>query len=530
MSIAVAPATIGLVPGNSQALTVTATYDAGPTANVTSTATYASSDNGVATVSPAGLVTAVAVGLPATITATYLGQTATSVVTVTAMPTGGLVFWDDYAAGAGPLAAFTGSDTAANPVVRDTVETNNGRASLKITANGTCAGYVGGYIASATPRDLSAYNVMSFWAKAAAPGAPIHNIGFGNDNTSIGTAAFNVESHGATGSGTGLTTTWQKFYVPIPNPAAATAVNGLFYFSGGCSTFTVWVNDIQFETLTAPQLAAAVGAVTGVSGSVPATLAVQVGTPASFGDPAPHTINYTHTSVYTVGWAYYTYVPTDSTVATVDGNGMVVGHTTGTTTIAASLLGTALGTTTVTVTVPLAVPTTIATAPPLPQGSAISLFSSVYTNVPVASWSTSWSGCCNTLTDPFPIALTGHNVKKYDLHHFVGIQFFPDGTNTNLIDASTMTTFHVDVWTPNPPARLQIQLVDFPSGTAVGGVVGAFNATGLATGTWVSLDIPLTSFAGLASKGALGQILFLAQNADGSNSAAVIYVDNIYFH
>lgn len=65
-----------------QALTVTATLSSGGTQDVTALATYESTDPAVATVSAAGLITAVAVGT-ATIDVSYQGLTGTCAVTVT---------------------------------------------------------------------------------------------------------------------------------------------------------------------------------------------------------------------------------------------------------------------------------------------------------------------------------------------------------------------------------------------------------------------------------------------------------------
>jgi len=85
VSIALAPATSTLLPGGSQALTVTATFDNATSGVVTAGSTFVSSDPAVATVVSSGLVTAVAPGT-ATITATHTesGSTAQATVEVSA--------------------------------------------------------------------------------------------------------------------------------------------------------------------------------------------------------------------------------------------------------------------------------------------------------------------------------------------------------------------------------------------------------------------------------------------------------------
>ena len=508
-------------------LALTGHYNDGSSgALANASASFSSDASSVAAVSAAGVVTA---GVAGTANITVGSASATTVVPATVYdPTSAFVFYGDYDPGVIPLTGFDGSDTVANPVTRDTTVQNNSRASLKIAAGTACAGYIGGYIKSSAPRDLHATNALSFWAKTDTAGASIHNIGFGNDNTSTGTNAFTVESHGPTGSGYAFTTTFTKYYIPSPNPAALTANDGLFYFSGGCpaagTSFNVWLNDIQFETLSAAQLTSTFGAVSSASTGAPASLSVVVGTPALIGNPAPNTLIYANISVYQVGWANFTYASADATVVTVDGNANVIGKKAGgpvnlTLTFPGTSLSAAIA---ITVTAPLATPSTIATAPTLAAANVISLFSSTYTNVPIDTWRTSWSTCCNELVDPY--AIGSHNVKKYTLHSFVGVEFV-----ATPIDATAQTTFHVDVWSPNPPGRLEIQLVNDPGGPA--SVIAKYEATSIPTASWIGLEIPISAFSpALTPRNVLKQLLFVAQDAGGGNVNSVIYVDNIYFH
>ncbi len=85
-SIAVTPATADLAIGGTQQLTVTGTFDDGSTSDVTSQATFTTTDMGIASVDASGLVTAAAAGM-ATITADVDGNTDDMVVDVTAAPT-----------------------------------------------------------------------------------------------------------------------------------------------------------------------------------------------------------------------------------------------------------------------------------------------------------------------------------------------------------------------------------------------------------------------------------------------------------
>lgn len=80
-SVAVTPSAASLQTGDSQQFTATAKYSNGSTANVTSTATWKSSNTSVASVDSAGLVTAVAAGMT-TLTATDSGVSGSAPVTV----------------------------------------------------------------------------------------------------------------------------------------------------------------------------------------------------------------------------------------------------------------------------------------------------------------------------------------------------------------------------------------------------------------------------------------------------------------
>ena len=81
-SITVTPATPSVSVGSTRQMTATGTYDDGSTKNITGSVTWSSDDNTVATVSGAGLVTAVAAGT-VSITATSATISGSTSVTVT---------------------------------------------------------------------------------------------------------------------------------------------------------------------------------------------------------------------------------------------------------------------------------------------------------------------------------------------------------------------------------------------------------------------------------------------------------------
>ncbi len=164
-------------------------------------------------------------------------------------------------------------------------------------------------------------------------------------------------------------------------------------------------------------------------------------------------------------------------------------------------------------------PTTAAPTPSVSAANVISMFSDAYTNVAVDTWRTDWSQA--NLED---VMIAGNATKKYGALDFVGIE-----TTTTTIDASGMTHFHTDVWSADFDS-FSIKLVDFgANGVYDGGgddVEHQINITAPAKGQWVSLDIPLSDFTGLTTRGHIAQLIYVG-TPTGANT---VYVDNVYFH
>ncbi len=166
-------------------------------------------------------------------------------------------------------------------------------------------------------------------------------------------------------------------------------------------------------------------------------------------------------------------------------------------------------------------PTAPAPTPTDDPTQVISLFSDAYDDVTVDTWSAEWDQA--NVED---VDVAGDAVKKYTGLSFAGIEF-----TSRTIDASTMTHFRMDIWTPDEAseAAFRVKLVDFgANGVHDGGgddsehevVITA--AEGLATGEWVRLDLALADFTELASRGHLAQLLI-------SGDPNTVYVDNVYF-
>ncbi len=168
-------------------------------------------------------------------------------------------------------------------------------------------------------------------------------------------------------------------------------------------------------------------------------------------------------------------------------------------------------------------PTAAAPTPPARDAAnVISLFSNAYTNRTVDSWSAVWDD-----SDVADLQIAGDDVKKYTFTNFAGIDF-----SNHKIDASAMTYFHMDIWTPDEVLNksLTVKLVDFGGGnveatncilTLVHTASGSVPA--LAKGTWVSVDVPVTAFSGNNTRSDLAQIVL-------SCNIGTVYFDNIYFY
>lgn len=165
-------------------------------------------------------------------------------------------------------------------------------------------------------------------------------------------------------------------------------------------------------------------------------------------------------------------------------------------------------------------PTVAAPDPTLPAANVISLFSNVYTDVPVDTWRTPWSAAATVFSD---VTIAGNDTKKYENLGFVGIE-----TTSNTVDASAMTHIHMDVWSPDFTS-FNIKLVDFGPDNAFGGgddTEHEISINAPAQGQWVSLDIPLSDFTNLTSRSNIAQYILVGQPFEVTD----VFIDNIYFH
>lgn len=169
-------------------------------------------------------------------------------------------------------------------------------------------------------------------------------------------------------------------------------------------------------------------------------------------------------------------------------------------------------------------PTTAAPSPTRAASSVISLFSNAYSNNAVDTWSADWDQA-----DVADVKVGSDDVKRYSNLTFAGIEFISAKVN-----ATALTGLHLDLWTPDAteaPAEFKLKLVDFGADGGFGGgddvehelSVTRANTTSFTTGTWISLDLPFTSFPGLTTRGHLAQLII-------SGTLRTVYLDNVYFY
>jgi len=155
---------------------------------------------------------------------------------------------------------------------------------------------------------------------------------------------------------------------------------------------------------------------------------------------------------------------------------------------------------------------------------------------PVAdTWSATWD-----VADVADLQIAGDDVKVYNIPTQLDIAVIEFATN--LIDATSMTHLHIDIWVPQGTASTPffgLGLFSFgPDGVFSGSpppqgddsqCVVAILEPQLVFGQWLSLDIPLSDFTEPDYPPALEETAHLAQIILRSDAVQLI-VDNIYFY
>lgn len=432
-------------------------------------------------------------------------------------PNTAAVFIDDFT-GDLAYAAFGGSDVKAFQV--DNQITYGGtRQSMRFDvpdANSPNGSYAGGVFFSKTGRNLTGYNALTFYIKATQA-ATIGEIGFGND---LGANKYLVTMNSLP-----VTSSWKKVIIPLPDASKLIGEKGMMYYATGPENgrgYTFWIDEVKFEKL---------GDIANLQGLIFTGLD-RVTNNAETGDRI--TINGMQASVnlptgvnqrVAISPYYFTFSSSTPSVASVNETGLVTVLSAGTTTVTAKLNGnTAVGKLTLTSIGLANLPATPAPVPPTRNpANVISMYSNAYTNVPIDTWNTRWQF---STADEFFITISNDNVIRYKNLNFVGIEF-----TSNKINATAMTHFHMDIWTPDntvPPNNFKILLVDFGANGSFGGGDDRSHEITIAVPTlvsnnWVSIDVPLSVFTGLTTRANLAQLVL-------SGTVPNVFVDNVYFY
>lgn len=422
------------------------------------------------------------------------------------------VFLDTFSAGLN-YAAFGGSDVKAFDV--DTQVKYSGTTSMKIAVPdyGSPEGaYAGGTFFTSVGRDLSDYNALTFWVKATQS-ANIDVLGFGND---LGENKYQVSL-----TGVAVNTNWKKIIIPIPDAAKLKMERGMFFYSEGPENnkgYTFWIDEVKFEKIGTISYQSAT-VLNGENKTVTSFVGVKNvldGLTAQFSLP-----NGTSQAVNLTPY-YFNFTSSNPSVATVDGVGNVNTIAAGSSTITASLgNNVAKGS----LIINSSGAYTHAPTPTQDASKVISLFSDKYSNVPVDYYNGYWAPYQTTLSSDFEVE--GDHVLNYTNFNFVGIQM-----SSPPVNATSMSHLHLDIYLPNAMpagANFKIQVLDFGANGIYGGNDDKTGETTITAPTlqgqkWVSLNIPLTAFAGLTSKAHIGQVIFVGTNISG------FYADNIYFY
>lgn len=409
------------------------------------------------------------------------------------------------------------------------VDDNEGyesQSSIRIdvpNADDPAGGFAGAnFVIDGSGRNLTEFDALTFWAKASQA-ATAGLFGFGEE--------FSVEA-----ANIDLTTQWQQYIIPIPDPSRLIEVKTVFRFAaggilpGGATPgqgqevgYTFWIDELKFEklgTIAQPSPAIANGADINQVGFNGASIPT-FGFTQTFNLPSGGNITVNTTP------NYFDFQSSNPQVARANESGVISVFSEGTATITATLANVkAQGS----VIIESLGDFITAPTPTVDPADVISIFSESYDNVPVAPISDFGAAQTSTLSI---LDIDGDIVFNYQNVNFFGI-LFNDLIPT--IDASAMTTLHFDIFVPgglNSGASLNIALRNVGpngvietnefTGEPIGDDTEISTSPSLTSNEWIPVEFDIT---GLTDRSALGQIVFVASGEGPSN----FYVDNIYFY
>ena len=281
-------------------------------------------------------------------------------------------------------------------------------------------------------------------------------------------------------------------------------------FDGGDSTTDIYIDNIYFWKEPVAEGTDASLSDLNVNGTIvtnfsPSTFAYTVG--VAVGASVPEvTASATDANVTSVTITQATAVPGEASVVVVSQDGSVTNEYT----ISFVVEG----------------PSEAAPTPPARNAEdVVSLFSNAYTDMPIDTWSAAWDD--SSIED---IQIQGNDTKKINFVNFIGVEFQDAGR----IDATEFTHFHIDIFTETETLdkSFNLKFSNWAGGTAEANAIEFSTTNGSSPalpnpnpGTWISLDIPFSSWGGVngLSRSDLAQFII-------TSNLGQVYVDNIYMY
>jgi len=194
----------------------------------------------------------------------------------------------------------------------------------------------------------------------------------------------------------------------------------------------------------------------------------------------------------------------------------------GTYTITVEVMGAAIETTVYTEDFEVtAIEAPVASAPTPPSRAdedVISIFSSVYSDLPGTNYFPDWGqGGQGSGWNMFDLA--GDEMLQYVNLSYQGISL-ADGTS---VDVSTMEYLHLDVWTADAVTDIETSLINGADGASTETPI----VTSLSANNWTSIDIPVSAYTDL---GQVVNSIFQLKFVGTPWAAGTVFIDNIYFY
>jgi hypothetical protein len=384
------------------------------------------------------------------------------------------------------------------------------------------------FIVDGLGRDLTSYDALTFWAKASPHGVTNLEFGFGED--------FGENKYQATIKGVSLGTTWAKYIIPMPDASKLVKERGMFRYAANTQGtkgkgFIFWIDELKFEKLGSlahprPFIA---------NGEDKEDIKF-LGNSFSMADYSlSQTFNMASgvNQKVTAAPSYFSFVSSNTDVATVSDAGIVTILGVGTSKITGSIAGvSAVGSLTVKVSGIFP----IAPDPILPQSEVISVFCDKYANIPVQFYNGNWLP--GQKTEGGLTVISSQNVLKYTNLNYVGTG------PKNPIDISEMTHFSVDILMLELPTDIDLLLTfkneSTKPNTFQQNRIGqdyqldarapvVFPDTGFQAGVWATIKVPIRPKSDIANLDKTGVSVIIIENIK-SSKVKTLYIDNMYFY